>query len=75
MTEVCQTLVTPKMLKSRINDDSGYMADLICTAAVIYAKIAWYHGFEVHPASPYIPEEWLPTTPLVQYDDHYNFLK
>jgi hypothetical protein len=75
MTEVIQTLVTPKMLKSRINDDSGYMADLICTAAVIYAKIAWHHGFEVHPASPYIPEEWLPPAPLARYDDHYNFLK
>jgi hypothetical protein len=53
----------------------GYAADLISTAAVIYAKIAWHHGYEVRVDSPYIPPEWLPTEPLERYDDHYGFLK
>lgn len=75
MTEALEYLVTPKMIRARINHDSGYAADLISTAAVIYAKIAWYHGCEVRVDSPYIPQEWLPTTPLERYDDHYGFLK
>jgi ABC-type uncharacterized transport system permease subunit len=29
----------------RQDDDSGFAEDLISTAGVIYAKIAWLHGF------------------------------
>ena len=61
-------------LYARKDDDSGYMADLVSSAAVIYAKIAWLHGHEVRVNSPYIPEEWLPCTPLDRYDAHYSFL-
>jgi hypothetical protein len=75
MAQALQKLVTPKMIQARDNDDSGYAADLISTAAVIYAKIAWFHGYEVRVDSPYIPAEWLPTEPLERYDDHYVFLK
>jgi hypothetical protein len=40
MNEVLGQLVTPNAIRARINDDSGYTAHLISTAAVIYAKIA-----------------------------------
>ena len=74
MTEALHKLVTPKMVKARNNDDSGYAADLISTAAVIYTKIAWFHGYEVRVDSPYVPSEWLPMEPLQRYDDRYGFL-
>ena len=75
MNEVLRQLVEPKAVRSRSKDDSGYTADLISTAPVIYAKIAWRHGFEVEVDSPYVPREWLPNEPLAQYDNHYPFLK
>lgn len=62
-------------MRSRINDDSGYAADLISTEAVIYAKIAWFHGYEVRVDSPYIPTEWLSVEPLAKYNCSYSFLK
>jgi len=74
MTEALHKLVTPKMVKARNNDDIGYARDLISTAAVIYAKIAWFHGYEVRVDSPYIPSEWLPMEPLQRYDDRYGFI-
>ena len=75
MQDVLKQLVTPKAVHARSNDDSGYTADLISTAAVIYAKIAWRHGYQIKVDSPYIPAEWLPVEPLKQYDNHYSFLK
>jgi hypothetical protein len=75
MTAVLEDMVTAKAMRSRSNDDSGYAADLISTAAVIYAKIAWHHSCEVRVDSPYIPSEWLSTAPLESYHDHYAFLK
>ena len=74
MTEVLHRLVMRKMVNARRNDDSGYAADLISTAPVIYAKIAWFHGYEVRVDSPYIPSEWLPMEPQQLYDDRYGFL-
>jgi len=74
MTEALHKLVTPKMVKARNNEDSGYATDLISTAAVIYTKIAWFHGYEVRVDSPYIPSERLPMEPLQRYDDRYGFL-
>lgn len=75
MEEVLLELVSPKSLKARSNDESGYTADLICSSAVIYSKIAWRHGYKIKIASPYIPAKWLPISPLVNYENHYPFLK
>jgi hypothetical protein len=74
MEGALRALVSPRAVKGRADDDSGYAADLISTAGVVYAKIAWLHGHEVQLDSPYIPAEWLPNTPLEHYDNHYSFL-
>lgn len=74
MQDVLQALVTPKLLRARKNIESGFTEDLISTPAVVYAKIAWFHGYELVVDTPYIPSEWLPMTPLPHYDDHYEFL-
>jgi hypothetical protein len=74
MEDALRDLVTPTAVGTRVNDDSGYVADLISTAAVIYAKIAWLHGHKVQVDSPYVPSEWLPNSALGHYDNHYSFL-
>jgi len=72
MQEALAQLVTPY---PRVGEGSGFTEDLISTAAVVYAKIAWRHGYHVQVDSPYIPAEWLPIEPLTQYSNHYSFLK
>ena len=74
MEAALRSMVLPKAIKARSNDDSGFSADLISTAAVVYGKIAWLHGHKVEVDSPYIPREWLPATSLASYDRHYDFL-
>ncbi len=74
MEQSLSAMVALKAVYARKDDDSGYMADLVSSAAVIYAKIAWLHGHEVRVKSSYIPAEWLPCTPLDRYDAHYSFL-
>ena len=74
MEDALRALVSPRAVKDRANDDSGYATDLISTAGVIYAKIAWLHGHEVQVDSQYIPAEWLSSNPLEHYDNHYSFL-
>jgi hypothetical protein len=75
MEDVLRQIVEPKAIRSRNDDESGYTADLISTYAVMYAKIAWRHGYQVKVDSPYIPAEWLPIEPLEYYDAHYDFLR
>ena len=41
MEQALSEMVLLKVVNKRRNDDSGYTADLISTAAVVYAKIAW----------------------------------
>lgn len=75
MQKILYEMVSPRSLRSRTNDESGYTQDLICTPAVICAKIAWLHGYHVEVDTPYIPKEWLPIAPLNEYIDQYDFLK
>jgi hypothetical protein len=75
MQSVLQELLSSKVLKARGDDENGFTEDLIFTPAVIYAKIAWRHGYEVKVDSPYVPAEWLPVEPLKEYDNHYDFLR
>ncbi len=74
MEDALRALLSSAAVKGRANDDTGYAADLISTAGVVYAKIAWLHGHEVQVDSPYIPAEWLSNTPLEHYENHYSFL-
>ena len=74
MEAALKVLVKPVTMKRRELEESGNSLSLICSVAVVYAKLAWYHGFHVRPDSPLIPEQWLPITPLASYDDHFEFL-
>lgn len=75
MEATLMELTSPSSIKKRLSSESGYSEGLISTYGVIYAKIAWRHGYEVRVDTPYIPVEWLPVTPLTNYNPIYSFLK
>jgi hypothetical protein len=75
MQDALQELLSSDVIKERSNDENGFTDDLIFTPAVIYAKIAWHHGYEVKVNSPYVPSEWLSIEPLKEYDNYYDFLR
>lgn len=76
MEAALQELTSPRIAKVRnVEQAFGFTEKLIGTHAVIYAKIAWRHGFEVKVSTPWIPEEWLPVAPLPFYTDPYGFMK
>lgn len=74
MEAAIAAVAEPRAVRGRANDESGYTESLISTYAVIYAKIAWFHGFKVKIDSPFIPADWLPIQPLSHYDPRYKFL-
>lgn len=54
--------------------NSGVDTYLICTFPVVYARIAWRHGFEVRVDSQWVPKAWLPVAPLRKYEDAFAFM-
>lgn len=68
-------IVSPRQRRWRSNWQSGYTSRLISEEAVVYAKLAWRHGYQVDVDTPYIPKEWLPVKPLDEYTDPYDFMR
>jgi len=74
MEEALKVILSPKVVNGRTIDESGFTEDLIFTPAVIYAKIAWMHGYEISVDSHLVPREWLSIAPLDTYEKGYDFL-
>lgn len=74
MESVLREMVEPKKVRSRLSEETVITENLIFSRIIIAIKIAWLHGFEVKVDSPYVPMEWMPMTPLTQYDNVYSFL-
>lgn len=74
MESALAELVEPKLMKRRRQEEGGYTQHFICTFAIVYAKIAWRHGFQVSIQSPWVPKEWLPIAPLPKYEDAFAFM-
>jgi hypothetical protein len=68
-------MVTGKKVRTRISEEYPFTEHLIFSRIIIVMKIAWMHGMEVSVGSPYVPMEWMQTTPLEKYDNHFSFLK
>lgn len=51
----------------------GLTEHFIGTQAVVYTKLAWYHGLEIEVDSPSVPREWLPMTPAPSYPEPYEY--
>lgn len=75
MEAIIEELVSPSLIARRISLEGGFRADLICTMAVIYTKLAWRHGYRIVVNSPYIPRDWLPVAPLPEYIDPFDFMR
>lgn len=75
MEDALREIVTRKQRRWRENWQGGYSGRLISDEAVVYAKLAWRHGYQVDIDTPYIPKEWLPVSPLAEYVDVYGFMK
>jgi hypothetical protein len=73
MESALAEMVTPKELKWRTED--GYTGWFFVCEAMIYAKIAWRHGYQVTVDTPWIPAAWLPVMPLAAYHDPYPFMQ
>ena len=68
-------ITTPRQRRWRGEWQHGYSYRLISDEAVVYAKLAWMHGYQVDVDTPYIPKEWLPIAPIANYEepDHWEF--
>lgn len=75
MEDALREIVTRKQRRWRSNWQGGYSGRLISDEAVVYAKLAWRHGYQVDIDTPYIPKEWLPVSPLAEYVDVYGFME
>jgi hypothetical protein len=75
MQNALAQLVTPKALRARGSFGYALTHPFVCEPAVIYAKIAWRHGYNVKVDTSQIPPEWLPNESLPDYQNHYAFLK
>jgi hypothetical protein len=76
MQEALTELTSPKVNEVRRNRlDFAFSDPFIATLATMYAKIAWRHGFRIEVETPLIPKEWLPVTPLNNYEDAYPFMR
>lgn len=62
--------------RPRLGREAPFTEHLLSTYAVLYAKLAWRHGYELtFGDSPYLPEAWLPIRPLDAYVDPYPFME
>ncbi len=76
MESVLTELTSPKVARIRNHEFAfTFTEHFIATHAVIYAKLAWWCGYELELDSMWIPKEWLPIQPLNDYPEHWDFLK
>lgn len=74
MEQALATLTGPKAKIRNFDGALGLTEHLMSLFGFIYAKMAWRAGYEVQVDSPYLPMEWLPTTPLAEYTQAHDFL-
>lgn len=67
-------LVEPKFMRRRRQEEGGYTQHFICTFAVVYARIARRHEFQVGVECPWVQKEWLPIAPLTKHEDVLAFM-
>lgn len=75
MESSIEHLLSPKLVKKRYEDESGFTQSLIISSATIYMKIASRHGYVLMINSPHIPSEWIGNHVLSRYDAVYSFLR
>lgn len=69
MRDVLMEMCAPKARRRSFEYESGYTAYFVVMFATLFAKMAWWHGYELRLETPWIPEDWLPTRPNDSYTD------
>lgn len=76
MENAVAELVSPKGARYRNKVfELPFCSQFISSFASLYVKVARRHGYELDIESKYIPQEWIPISPLENYTDPYNFMK
>ncbi len=72
MEQVLYELTGPRAKVRNFDQALTLTAHLLSCWGFIYAKLAWLNGFEVQVDTPYMPMEWMPMTPLTEYQTQYS---
>ena len=76
MQNILSELTSPKIAKVRNHEFAfTFTEHFIGTHAVIYTKLAWRNGYQLHIDTPWIPQEWLPIEPLAEYPEPWEFMQ
>ncbi|EXS30044.1 hypothetical protein J690_0725 [Acinetobacter sp. 742879] len=76
MENVLTELTSPKIAKVRNFEFAfTFTEHFIATHAVIYSKLAWRNGYQLNIDTSWIPKEWLPVEPLLEYPEPWEFMK
>ncbi|WP_185976797.1 Imm49 family immunity protein [Catenovulum sediminis] len=78
MTRYLNWLTSIEVAKERNFDDLFALEqNLFSVFGFLYTRLAWMHGYKIQVDSPWLPMEWIDTTPLAaeDYQDHYDFLQ
>ncbi|MDO7536800.1 Imm49 family immunity protein [Acinetobacter pittii] len=76
MENVLNELTSPKIAKVRNFEFAfTFTEHFIATHAVIYTKLAWRNGYQLNIDTPWIPKEWLPVEPLLEYPEPWEFMR
>jgi hypothetical protein len=69
-------MTAPKVALKRNGDfHFAFAGQFIACFATLYAKIACRQGHTIELDTPFIPNEWLPVSPLEEYPDPYEFMR
>lgn len=75
MESILEELTNPAVIQRKREYGTGFTQDLLWASSLLYAQLAWRHGYFVNIDSPYVPQEWLPRQSLSEYQDPYEFMK
>ncbi|MCG6036394.1 immunity 49 family protein [Acinetobacter baumannii] len=76
MENILTELTSQKIAKVRNFEFAfTFTEHFIATHAVIYIKLAWRNGYHLNIDTPWIPKEWLPVEPLLEYLEPWEFMR
>ena len=75
MKESINTMLDLKVARKMVYDKDLYFDFYLQIYALIYAKIALYHGIDLKVDSDIAPKELIDNTPAKEYPEPYEFMK
>lgn len=75
MKDWMEKMLEPKTARRMVYDMHAYFDFYLQIYAVIYYKLAAYHGFDLDIESDILPKELMDMTPASSYPEPYEFMK